>query len=88
VERYISGAKKLRVENTIEANGTVRMNGTRRREAGLEGREGVRAVGRSRGRIENLVRRRERPIASGIASGNSSPRDGPVGSRFRRGVRV
>jgi hypothetical protein len=78
----------LSVENTIEANGTVRMNGTRRREAGFEGMEGVRAVGRSRGRIENLVRRSERPIASGIANGNSSPRDGPVGKNRRREVRV
>jgi hypothetical protein len=88
VVRYISGAKKLSVENTIEANGTVRINGTRRRDAGFAGRDGVMAVGRRRGRIENLVRRRERPIASGIASGSSSLRDGPFGRKDKRGVRV
>ena len=86
--RCISGAKKLSVEKTIEANGTVRMNGTRRSEAGLAGSDGVTAVGRRRGRIENLVRRRERPIASGIASGSSSLRDGPLGRSDNNGVRV
>jgi hypothetical protein len=60
------------VENTSEANGTAKMNGTRRREAGEGGREGVMFVGRRRGRIENLVRRSVRPIASGIERGNSS----------------
>ena len=88
VVRWISGAKKLRVENTIDANGTVKMNGTSRREAGLAGKEGVRDVGRSRGRIENFVRSSERPIASGIASGNSRPREGPLGRSVRSGVRV
>jgi hypothetical protein len=88
VVRCISGSKKLRVENTIDANGTVRMNGTRRREAGLAGSVGVREVGRSKGRIENLVRRSERPIASGIANGNSSPSEGPLGRRDLMGVRV
>jgi hypothetical protein len=78
----------LRVENTIEANGTVKINGTSRRDAGFAGREGVRAVGRRRGRIENLVRRKERPIASGIAKGSSRPREGPFGRREIRGVRV
>lgn len=86
--RCISGAKKLSVENTIEANGTVRMNGTSRRDAGFAGREGVRAVGRKRGRIENFVRRRERPIASGIARGSSRLSEGPFGRNDKRGVRV
>ena len=72
----------------MEANGTVRMNGTRRRDAGFAGNDGVMAVGRRRGRIENLVRRRERPIASGIARGSSSLRDGPFGRKDKRGVRV
>jgi hypothetical protein len=78
----------LSVENTIEANGTAKMNGTRRSEAGLGGRDGVKAVGRRRGRMENWVRRSERPIASGMARGSSRPRDGPEGRSCRRGVRV
>lgn len=83
-----SGEKRLIVEKTMEANGTVMITGTISKDAGVGGMEGVRAVGRMRGRTENLVRRRERPIASGMASASSSAKLGLDGSSWRSGVLV
>lgn len=83
-----SGEKRFNVENTIEANGMVMMTGTIKSEAGVGGIEGVNAVGLISGRTENLVRSKERPTASGIASASSSAKLGLAGRSCRSGVLV
>lgn len=88
VVRCGSGEKRLMVENTIEANGMVMMTGTIKSDAGVGGIDGVKAVGRMRGSTENLVRRSERPTASGMASASSSARLGLAGRNCRSGVLV
>jgi len=80
------GEKRLKVENEMLAKGTARMNGVRRREEGVAGREV--GVGLSRGRMEKRVRRRVRPIASGRERRSSSGREGRRGRKEARGVRV
>ena len=76
----------MKVEKEILANGTARMNGVRRSEDGVAGSE----VGRGlrRGTMENRVRRRVRPIASGRERRSSSARVGRRGRRLAKGVRV
>ncbi len=76
----------MKVENEILANGTARMKGTNKSVVGVFGRteEGE----WRRGKMENLVKRRVRPIASGRDKRSSLPRVGLEGKKRRRGVRV
>lgn len=80
------GEKKLVAEKMMDANGTARMKGVSMSEVGVRGREGFGAW--SRGTIEKRVRRSARPIASGMAIGSSTAREGREGRSWRRGVRV
>jgi hypothetical protein len=80
------GEKKLVAEKMMDANGTARMKGVSTSEVGVRGREGFGAC--RRGTIEKRVRRSARPIASGMARGSSTARDGRDGRSWRRGVRV
>lgn len=76
------------MENATLANGTAMMKGTRRRVELVTGRALADGGAWRRGEMENLVKRRARPMASGRESKSSRPRVGLAGSRSRRGVRV
>lgn len=70
-----------------EANGTAKIKGTNIKELGVGGSV-LEDEECKRGRTENRVRSRVRPIASGSARGSSRARDGLAGSMRRIGVRV
>lgn len=70
-----------------EANGTAKIKGTKIKELGV-GRSVLEDEECKRGRTENRVRSRVRPIASGSARKSSNASDGLAGSIRRIGVRV
>lgn len=74
-------------EKMREANGTAKIKGTKIKELGV-GRSVLEDEECKRGRTENRVRSRVRPMASGSARRSSIARDGLAGSMRWIGVRV
>lgn len=70
------------------ANGTATIKGVRRSEGVVAGSVLVFGEGWRMGRMENCVRRRVRPMASGMAMSSSKGREGDLGRKRRREVRV
>jgi hypothetical protein len=82
------GEKKDVPVKIIAGNGTARMKGTRMSEEGVGRMLRDPGEGWRMGRMENWVRRRVRPMASGRERRSSSASVGRAGSRVRREVRV
>lgn len=74
--------------NIMDGKGTARMNGTRSREEVVGGIGSEPEEVLSSGRIDNFVRRRVRPMASGRERISSRPRIDLGGRKARRRVRV